>query len=76
MKKTPLPFALLFILLSSSTCAVAQDSAEPKPGEADPFSDASIDEISRKLENPLTTLWSLTLQENYSIIKGDAITGS
>jgi len=35
-----------------------------------------MDEISRKLENPLTTLWSLTLQENYSIIEGDAIEGS
>ena len=35
-----------------------------------------MDEISRTLENPLTTLWSLTLQENYSIIEGDAIEGS
>ena len=36
---------------------------------------ASLDEISRQLENPLTSLWSLTLQENYSIIEGDAIEG-
>lgn len=76
MTKTYLPLALLFLLLSSSVCAVAQDSAETEPGKADPFADASMDEISRKLENPLTTLWSLTFQENYSIIEGDAIEGS
>jgi hypothetical protein len=37
--------------------------------------EASLDEISRQLENPLTSLWSLTFQENYSIIQGDAIEG-
>lgn len=36
----------------------------------------SIDEISRQLENPLSTLWSLTLQENYTVLAGDAISGS
>jgi hypothetical protein len=33
----------------------------------------SLDEISRKLENPLKSLWSLTFQENFSILKGDLI---
>jgi hypothetical protein len=37
--------------------------------------EASLDEISRQLENPLTSLWSLTFQENYSIIEGDAVDG-
>ena len=31
----------------------------------------SLEEISRKLENPLTDLWSLTFQENFYILTGD-----
>lgn len=33
----------------------------------------SLSEINRRLENPLTSLWSLTFQENFSILKGDQI---
>ena len=33
-------------------------------------------EISRQLENPLSTLWSLTLQENYTVLEGDALNRS
>jgi hypothetical protein len=35
----------------------------------------SLEEIDQKLNNPLTSLWSLTLQENYSILEGDSIKG-
>ena len=28
----------------------------------------SLEEIDQKLNNPLTDLWSMTLQENYSIL--------
>jgi hypothetical protein len=35
----------------------------------------SLDEISRKLENPLTKLWSLTVQENFSVDQGDQVDG-
>ena len=31
----------------------------------------SLEEINRKLENPLTDLWSLTFQENFYILAGD-----
>lgn len=31
----------------------------------------SLEEISRKLENPLTDLWSLTFQENFYILASD-----
>ena len=31
----------------------------------------SLEEISRKLENPLTNLWSLTFQENFYILGGN-----
>lgn len=33
----------------------------------------SLEEVSRKLENPLTHLWSLTMQENFSINRSDAV---
>jgi hypothetical protein len=33
----------------------------------------SLDEISRKLENPLSSLWSLTFQENYFKITGTLV---
>jgi len=36
----------------------------------------SLDEISRKLENPLSSLWSLTFQENYIISTGSLVDGS
>jgi hypothetical protein len=56
------------------------DDAKKLPSKVltaeDSFEDAGVDEISRKLENPLTTLWSLTLQENYSVLEGDALEGS
>lgn len=55
--------ALLLGLLTSAPWALAQDD----------LSQLSIDEISRRLDNPLTSLWSLTLQANYSRLKGDAI---
>jgi len=35
----------------------------------------SLEQISAKLENPLTKLWSLTFQENFSILSGDLVDG-
>ncbi|MDH4019319.1 MAG: hypothetical protein OEU84_06930 [Xanthomonadales bacterium] len=75
-KNSPVIF-LLTCIVSLVSCPVsAQEVIEQPPAEKDSFAEESVDEISRKLENPLTTLWSLTFQENYSIIKGDAIEGS
>ena len=42
---------------------------------SDDLDQLSIDEISRRLDNPLTSLWSLTFQGNYSYVDGDAIDG-
>lgn len=39
-------------------------------------SDLSLDEIDQQLNNPLTSLWSLTLQENFSLITGDDVNGT
>jgi len=36
----------------------------------------TLEEIDQKLNNPLTSLWSMTLQENYSILEGDSVNGT
>lgn len=46
-----------------------------KQVETQSVKDMSLEEIDQKLNNPLTSLWSLTLQENYSILEGDNIDG-
>ena len=35
-----------------------------------------LDEINRKLENPMTSLWSLVIQENFSLNTGEVIDGT
>lgn len=48
-----------------------------RSGSEEPsLSEMSLDEVSRKLENPLTKLWSLTLQENFSINRGERVDGN
>lgn len=42
-------------------------------GEAEKL---DLDEISRKLDNPLTSLWSLTFEDKIRILAGDAIDGN
>ena len=41
-----------------------------------PADQMSLEEIDQKLNNPLTSLWSMTLQENYSILSGDKVKGT
>lgn len=36
----------------------------------------SLDEVSRRLDNPLTDLWSLVFQENLALLEGDAVEGT
>ncbi len=55
------------ILFAMLLCA-----AVPAPRAAE----ESLDEISRKLDNPLTSLWSLTLEDKYRIQEGDAVEGT
>ena len=60
---------VLFVLLTiqATTEVIAQQSK---------LDTLSLDEISRKLENPLSSLWSLTFQENYIISTGTFVDGS
>ena len=62
---------LLLPALAQASVSVDKDNVD----EGDP-EEMSVDEISRQLENPLSTLWSLTLQENYTVLNGDALDSS
>jgi hypothetical protein len=42
----------------------------------DSLATADLAEIDRKLNNPLTSLWSLTFQNNTSTKEGDAVDGT
>jgi hypothetical protein len=68
-------FTLPMVVLAEHMQDTKEQSAQI-PSSEESFEEANVDEISRKLENPLTTLWSLTLQENYSIVEGDTVDGS
>jgi len=48
--------------------AQAEQEKNPNP--------TNLDEISRQLDNPLTSLWSLTFENKTSIKKGDLLNGS
>lgn len=65
---TWIPFAAsLFFGLAP----VLQSEEESILETIDGAGELSLEEIDQQLNNPLTSLWSLTLQENFAIKKGD-----
>ena len=58
------------LLLMGASSVLAQSDMEEVLDEED------LEEIGRQLENPLTSLWSLTFQENLSFLKGDLLDGT
>ena len=60
-------------VLLVATSAGAQGSEE---GVEPELSELSLDEIDRRLNNPLADIWSLTFQNNTGIHEGDAVDGS
>jgi hypothetical protein len=61
-----LPF---FVLIAIPTLASAAD-------EDGSLATADLAEIDRKLNNPLTSIWSLTFQNNTSANTGDSVSGT
>ena len=58
----------LYLALSLSATAVhAQEEDDELP---------SLEEIDRQLNNPLTSLWSMTLQDNFGVTRGTLVDGS
>ena len=58
----------LFGLLLAAPLSIAE--------QATSLADADLAEIDRQLNNPLTSLWSLTFQNNASAKTGDAVDGT
>lgn len=57
-------------LLISSTCILLLLSLMPAPSGAE---EQDLDEISRKLDNPLTSLWSLTFEDKIRLLESSAL---
>jgi hypothetical protein len=67
-------FGLVAVLCTGSVALFAGPALAEESGED--LATMSLDEICRKLENPLTKLWSLTPQENFSVDQGDQVDGT
>jgi len=83
MKHHPLLIALL--VFAGGPCALnvvaggeasLNDLADGPPPPKELHEELTLEEIDQKLNNPMTSLWSMTLQYNYSVLEGDAIGGS
>ena len=59
-------FSFLILLLGFGPVFAQTESGEG-------LATADLAEIDRRLNNPLTSLWSLTFQNNTSVFEGDAI---
>ena len=68
MKSGLLIFVLLVLISSHEVFSQEEDMESVE--------EASIDELNRQLENPLSRFWSLIFQENLSFNSGDAISGT
>jgi len=68
---SPLAAFCTFLALFAGPFCIASTEEH---GETD-ISKLSNEEISKRLENPLTNLWSITFQENYANWEGDALNG-
>ena len=59
------------------TCALLTlAGASTGQAEETDLATADLGEIDRKLNNPLTSIWSLTLQNNTALNSGDAVKGT
>ena len=71
--KSAATFSFLAVLMLSSLAASGQ---EPESTSGTELSDLSLEEIDRRLNNPLADIWSLTFQNNTGMHEGDAVAGS
>jgi len=69
-------FLLSALLVSSSSLAEVEDEIQFEQTPHSPEEDMSLNEINRQLENPLTSLWSLTFENSYTRKSGDLIGGT
>ncbi len=74
-------FALVLSLVSgvARAAAGAGEAVAPEDGHdahaPEDINQLSLEELNRRLDNPLTNLWSLVFQGNYGNRSGDAVNG-
>lgn len=56
-------------------CSLLSQEADTSLQEYD-LKDMDLDEINRRLENPMTNIWSLTFQENLYLNQGEKVEGT
>jgi len=73
-----LTLTVLLILAVPGFLAAPQEvSSDDAPSaEERPVDEMDLGEIDQQLNNPLTSLWSLTFQDNYSRLNGDTLDGT
>jgi hypothetical protein len=69
--KIPIKISLAYCTLLVSVSAVCGE-----PESQSSLATADLAELDRKLNNPLTKIWSLTFQNNTSVNSGDAVDGN
>ena len=72
-KVLTLTVVVFTILCIPAFTAHAQEESQQATNPRDPALKQSLEEISRQLENPLTDLWSMTLENSALLTKGDAM---
>ena len=68
--------ACVAFAVGSSGPAFAQASADQEPAEEEvrektESGTASVEEVGRQLNNPVSSVWNIVIQNNYSLNKGD-----
>jgi len=72
---TGIPFSIFG--QTKSVPGITQAHANgPSTSDPSPRSEPTLAEIDRRLNNPLSSIWSLTFQENFSLNKGDRVDGT
>jgi hypothetical protein len=68
--------AIFMVVLTSGQFATAAENSKPSGGAKDNSSQPSSQELARQLNNPVSEVWSLTLQYNHSLMKGSPADGT
>ncbi len=72
----PLLVVIIGIMAFGSGVGMAQEKGRQGVIAQDASAKEDLGEISRQLENPLTSLWSMTFEESVLVKEGDAISGT
>jgi len=67
---------VLFSLCMAPLTSYAKEKGVQNSTPSDASAKEDLGEISRQLENPLTSLWSLTFEDSVLLKEGDAINGT